>query len=273
MQFSPEQLISPLRATCPYTSTRIPASGRISFALIVIFLVFAGTTADAGDCQTGFTVAYHEYTPYSFFSDEGELKGSDIAYVTKILDSLSCKYRFVPMSWDKTLVEIDGGRIDLSMYASHTPDRARKYLYSIPYRHETGVYAIKKGAPDRLRIQTLQEIAARGIVVGTDYFSERGPEFTDLLTKYPQNFRHIAETRPMLRMMLSGRVDAIIDYEQAVKYELIPLKQQDSVELLFLDFEKDPIHMIFNRKTVNPDLVKKVNRFIKEHPYEIVGTQ
>ncbi|BCX88893.1 proton glutamate symport protein [Methylomarinovum tepidoasis] len=80
-------------------------------------------------------VGYHPgQLPFSFFNDQGELAGYDIALCHRFAQDLKLKLIFVPWTYKTLVTQLHNGQIDLAVGGLLvTPARLPKLLFSTPY--------------------------------------------------------------------------------------------------------------------------------------------
>jgi len=76
-------------------------------------------------------------TPYSYFNNQKELVGYDIAYAYALAKDLDCKLEFIPCDYNRLHVELQAGYYDIAMSAIlMTEDRLLDLNFTRPYKEE-----------------------------------------------------------------------------------------------------------------------------------------
>lgn len=237
------------------------------FAALLLFAALS-PVAWSESCDREYTVSIQkDYRPFTYIAETGEIIGSDIRYFTQLMTTLDCDFRFIPMSWEQTLQELDGGRVDITLYASKTAEREKRYYYSVPYRNQLAILAMRSKDPRSAEVKQLADIPRLKLNVATDFAAWRSDELTAMVRQHREHFVDVEEAQPAVRMLLSERVDAVIDDASAVKLELALLGYGDAVKYLRVGFDQDPNHIIFNKATVSEAMVKRFNREINVMDY------
>lgn len=228
------------------------------FIFTTVKLLWGAPVAESSACSHELRIAWHDYKPFSYLRTGSDVpSGLDIDILRSLMNELDCDFRLIPMSWEQTLIELNGGRIDMSMYASRTPERDRVYRFSVPYRTQQAVLAVRSDS--NISIETLEDILRLDITVAADIHAYRGEQFAEVLKKaQPNKFIHVSEVESGLRMLLSERVDALVDDKDAMTEETEILGVSSRLKLLPVEIYNDDIHFIFN-KNVPASLVTEVN--------------
>lgn len=94
----------------------------------------------SGVLKVGFS---SEAVPYSYFNDQGELVGYDIAYAYQLARDLDCRLEFIPVDFDHLAEQLDEGVYDIGMSAFlMTEDRLSKMDFSQPYDVQHNVLVV-----------------------------------------------------------------------------------------------------------------------------------
>lgn len=77
-----------------------------------------------------------DYRPFSYFGDDAELRGVDVAMAKRLARSLDVDVRWVMTSWPSLAEDLARGRFDIAMSGvTRNLSRQRDGLFSIGYRH------------------------------------------------------------------------------------------------------------------------------------------
>jgi arginine transport system substrate-binding protein len=143
-------------------------------------------------------------------------QGFHVDLANIICQGLQEKCRIIPMIWDQLFLALDKGDIDLIMGVFMTPERAQKYLFSIPYMISKGQFiALTKSNLSRyeqlkgLKVGTLKEETGTGVFLG--YLQAAFPDF----------FKEIVEFKDidtMLTALDNNSIKAGFMHSTAVNY-------------------------------------------------------
>ena len=113
-------------------------------------------------------VGYHPGNiPYSYFNDQDELVGYDIAMAYSLARDLDCRLEFIPLDIDRIGEQLDRDLYDVAMSAiMMTEERIREMDFSRIYSQQDNVLVVS--AKERNLFLNLQNVQKReGLVIGT----------------------------------------------------------------------------------------------------------
>ncbi len=219
----------------------------------------------AGAAQAcSLTVGYEPWEPYQFKNAKGEVVGIDIELVTVYAKDAGCAVTFMELPWARQLKDIEDGRLSIAMAASRTPEREAFGLFSAPYRDEefrlfvrTGEGANASGASVKDVIGKMAKVAiTRGYYAGDEVEALMGD------ASFKERFHEVANEDTSFKMLLAGRVDAVLT-DRFVGFAGARLAGGgDRVQLHPLSVRKSPVHLLFSRKGVTPDVVQRIDAAI-----------
>lgn len=64
-------------------------------------------------CGGALRIGYTNYQPMNYDGEDGELIGHDVEFAEKALGELGYEYKFVRIEWNKKVLELNSGNIDL----------------------------------------------------------------------------------------------------------------------------------------------------------------
>jgi proton glutamate symport protein len=143
--FRLELLLNP-RATLPYDSFTLHPSitEGVDATVYRVASRVPESDRDAGVHETTLEriqrtgtlrVGYHEAViPFSYFNDQKQLVGFDIAVAYELARSLNVKLVFIPFEWNALNDDLEANRFDIAMSGIYvTADRIRTVSASVPY--------------------------------------------------------------------------------------------------------------------------------------------
>jgi len=207
-------------------------------------------------------VGWEPYAPFTFAGADGEATGADIDLIKAVGDEIGCSIVPVQLPWARILKEVEQGTLDLSTSTSRTPERDQWALFSEPYREtEIAIYVRRDEIP-RFELHELADVPAQRLRLGVivDYYygealaeAASDPEFVawlDAAPDYPTN----------IRKLVSGRIDGFLVEDVAVmEAELARMGLSERVERYPLRIPGERLRFMFSRKTVEPEMVAKVD--------------
>jgi len=235
---------------------RATMSGLV-WAVATIVPLWAGA---APACEL--RVGWEPYAPYTFADEQGNGTGADIDLITAIAGEIGCTVTTVELPWARMLKEIERGTLDVATSASWTEERASWGRFSEPYREAVVAIYVRLDESDRYALQSLADVPAQQMRLGVivDYYygdvvaAEIGkPEvlaWTDGAPDYPSN----------IRKLVNGRIDGFLAEDVAVMdTEVERMGMSDRVERYPLRIQGEELRFLFSRKTIEPELVAKVD--------------
>jgi polar amino acid transport system substrate-binding protein len=236
-----------------------------SAAVLAGCLVIA-TTGSAAAQQCTLRVGYDSYGVYSYTDGAGRAGGIDNDVVRAFAEELGCAVSFEELPWQRILLAIEAGQLELTSSASLTEERQRFARFSVPYRQAEVAIYVRRGETGRFPLKGLQDIPETsmrlGIVTGYYY----GQEFEALM----KDDRFAAQVDPAvdydinIRKLLHGRIDGfIVDDAGVMVSALRRLGVADRIERYPLSLTGDDLRFMFSRKTVDASRVEEVNHILE----------
>ncbi|MBU6383924.1 MAG: cation:dicarboxylase symporter family transporter [Verrucomicrobia bacterium] len=109
-----------------------------------------------------------ECIPYSYFNEQHELVGYDIAYAYELARDLNCELQFIPLKFSELAPELLNGDFDIGMSAIIMNEpRLVQMQFAFPYAEDTNVLVVKRDQRKRfLNLASLQALPGVRIGVG-----------------------------------------------------------------------------------------------------------
>ena len=218
----------------------------------------AAETQRSTDDECVLRVAWEPYDPFTFVNSDGILTGADIEVIKTVAEEIGCALSFRGMPWNRILLEIEKGAVDVTSSASRTEERDEWAWFSAPYRTPEVALFVRKGGSRNHRLSSLADIPRVGFRLGLieGYFLGEDvarlmadPAFaalTDSAADYPVN----------LTKLLHGRIDGfLVDDVHVLRAEAQAMGVLDAVERHPLQVEGVNLHYMFSRKSVSRDIV------------------
>ncbi len=233
-------------------------------AIVMALLASLGWPAAAWSCEL--RVGWEPYAVYTFNDEQGEPAGADIDLLHEVAHQVGCRLIFEELPWARVILEIESGMLDVTSSASRNAERDGFAHFSVPYREAEVAIFVKRGQTQSHPLESLAAIKKTefrlGAIAGYHYTDEFGelmkdPDFAariDVSVDYPTN----------LRKLVHGRIDGyIVDDVGVLVAEARALGVEDQIERHPLRFPGEPLHLMFSRKSVAPDIVQATNRIIQ----------
>jgi polar amino acid transport system substrate-binding protein len=166
---------------------------------LTLLLVFAGLPARAAVLvRVGINASY---APFESVDDSGRLSGFDIDLVNAWARAEGVTVKFVNLPWPNLLASLESGRVDMIVSAvAVTPERQRRFDFSVPYYFEPQVLLV----PTAAQHDDPRELASIGALAGSsalDWLARLGVR--------PAALQRYDGVPPMLADLRSGAIDGV----------------------------------------------------------------
>jgi len=207
-------------------------------------------------------IAWHQYKPYAYYSEETqEVSGLDIELLTSLLDEIGCQYEFTRMTWQRTLLELKKGRVDISIFAFVTEERIKEYNFSNSYRDESVRIAMLSENHDKWPIKSLPDIEKYQLKLAHDTHVWAGEAFQKFIDKNAEKyFVHVHGTKTRLEMLLKERVNGIVGDPLTIQLEAEALGKSELIEFADFTIFDNPVHFIMSKQSTDQELVDSINK-------------
>ncbi len=140
------------------TVINIFLAGLIQFAFT--HLTYAQSTLEQIQSTGIFRIGTEgAYAPFSYHDPSGKLTGFDVEIGREIALRMKVKPEFVESKWDGLISGLDAGRFDAVMnQIAITPEREKKYTFSLPYVISAAVLITRK---DNNQIKTFRDLKGK----------------------------------------------------------------------------------------------------------------
>jgi polar amino acid transport system substrate-binding protein len=215
---------------------------------------------------------WYTLDPYQYQKDVTGIKvltGLDVELMKAISKETDGKVKYEYALWEDLLNDIENGKKDFATGALFSEERAKSFYYSLPFRYEEDSLFVEKSKLKDLNEQSLKELlecCARkkfklGVVKGFIYADP-------LINQYindPQNQDNIVRVNndyENLELLLNKEIDGFLADRIVGATIIWRMGVEKEVSEKRLHVIK-PIHIIFSKKTVSPDVVQKYNSAIQ----------
>ncbi|GAA0777245.1 substrate-binding periplasmic protein [Roseibium denhamense] len=255
----------------PYGPIRIKKTVWRLFLGIALMLVVLTSTArfpaSAENCPNPLRIHVpQDYEPFSYKTSEGQIVGIDFEFVQAVLHRAGCQIEFYEMPFQRAVVELSAGRLDMTMFSSITDERRAFAHFSVPYRNETAGLVIRSADTGKFDISSLEDILSLNLLLAHDIGTYRGDPFETFLQK-PEAQKHIVQvsgSEQSLQMLLKGRITAIVETPAAVFSLARSLNVEDQIEEHPFLLWSEPVHLMFSNKSVPKTFVDQVDAIISK---------
>src|SRR6516164_3183599 len=217
--------------------------------------------------------AWYPWDPYQYRDyrrDVPILTGFDIE-IERALERLIGKEILLPeISWQDQLTGVADGTIDIAAGAVYSDARNAYAYFSKPYRTETDVLILRKGAGVRYPFRTVEgmldtfakEKFRLGVIAGYIYADKRISAFIADPANKDQIFP-VAGDAQNLRNLLAGLIDGFLADRIAANTTAWRRDEGNLIEEHPLRFTAD-VHFMLTRATQTPQMVARLDDAIDE---------
>jgi len=223
---------------------------RINKLLIVFFLLGVFTL-----CQhkNKLIIGTGDYTPFEFYDSHGKLSGYDIELGERIAKELNLEIEWKTFHFQDLFFRLEDNTIDAIIAAIHiTPERKKKYLFSIPYLNTGLVFITNKNNHIGSDIDDFKNkrIAAKVKATGANFLLENRAKYFFEVVQY-------SETSECFYALSENKVDAVLsDYLSARNY----LKSNPSFKIATTPFNYAGLGIV--AKLNNKPLIERINKVL-----------
>lgn len=258
------------------------ATGLVFVVLAVLIASGSPTAAAQGTPSGGYveyspperlTGGWYPWDPYQYRDMRHGipvLTGFDVEIERAVVRTMGTELVLQETPWPEHLKALAEGKMDIAAGATFSPDRAAFAYFSQPYRTETDVLVLPKGASSRYRFDSVPEMLALfashhfrvGIVAGFVYADERVNRFI----ADPANRQWVvpaADDARNLQNLLDGYIDGFLADRIAAATTAWRMQRGDLIEEYPFRFST-AIHFMLSRKSQSPETLARLNAAINE---------
>ena len=198
------------------------------------------------------------------------LTGFDVEIERALARVMSTEILLPEIAWEDHLAALAAGTADIAAGATATEARGRYAYFSKPYRTETDVLILPKGASGRYPFRTIEQMIDTftkqkfrlGVVAGFIYADERinafiaDPAHEEQIVPVPSDAQN-------LRNLLAGVIDGFLADRIAAATTAWRRHEGARIEEHPLRFSTD-IHFMLSRATQTPKMLARLNDAIDE---------
>jgi polar amino acid transport system substrate-binding protein len=198
------------------------------------------------------------------------LTGFDVEIERALARVLGVEIVLTDMAWEEHGAALAAGSADIAAGATYSPERDRYAYFSKPYRQETDVLVLRRGASSRYRFVNVEQMLDEfvrlrfrlGVIAGFTYADQKindfiaDPSHGDLIVKVGDDVRN-------LQNLLDGRIDGFIADRIVAATVAWRRQRSGEVEEYPLRVSTD-IHFMLSRASQSPAMLARLNGAIDE---------
>lgn len=232
-------------------------------AILVTVCVGFFQFLDAAELRMGL----YNWPPFSFVGEgpsrginvEGANRGIDVDLANEISIRVGIDLTIHPCPFERCLLEMELGRLDLMSGIALTPKRAKYMDYVLsPYAEVSTAFFVRRGEETRLlRYEDLYNLQI-GVVSEAHYFDR-----FDIDSKLDKTVFH--SEKLMIKLLHLGRIDTFVSHGVTGAYEI--LNQGFKAALVKAPYSPGgqiPIYFAISRKSPHLALLPAISQAIKD---------
>lgn len=211
-----------------------------------------------------FSVGWELWYPYQFHNKTKELTGVDIEAFNLISKEAGMSVSYVELPWQRHLMYIKSGMIDIAFGASYTNERAQTAYFSIPYRKESVNFFVKKGMSQSIKLEKLSDLIESEYLIGVENGYYYGKEYQKLKTisGFISRINSVLDIEQNAKMLMKGHIDGFLADPMSMQSFVEKYKLQDEFEIHPLPIYQGDIYIMLSKKTCTEDDFIKINQAI-----------
>ncbi|MBN1968117.1 MAG: transporter substrate-binding domain-containing protein [Candidatus Delongbacteria bacterium] len=200
--------------------------------------------------------------PLEIIDTDNSVTGFDFDILRMALNSSGIKLDYYKGSvpWDRHLLMIKEGQLDVGVASSWVKERASYAYYSFPYRNEYIALYVRNEDENKYHVQSLDDLLGLDISIGVKKGFSYGGKVDRLIEKLGDRIEWVHDNEQNYNKLVNNRIDAILSY---------PLEHDDYVNELGLTGKlklvensvttSGKVYFILSKSTCNIETLDKLN--------------
>jgi len=214
--------------------------------------------------ETKLTVVTEDWPPFSYLDENGQVNGLTTELVKQLLADQGIHYELELLPWNRAYQKAKN-ESNVAIYSIYrTKERESHFYWYCPLMDPVPVYVYSKSTRQGINVNTLNDLRHYTLGVTRDSFASK-----ELLKNPIYEQLHInsgSDDAVNVKTLLNGRVDLILDTEEALKYRLglwgLTMSEvkrhmefkMSSVKALCMAFNKGTSLNILNKLNIQRDI-------------------
>lgn len=240
--------------------------------LFLLYTISCGVFAEEETAQVKskiLKIGYAERPPHRYTSEEGEPVGSDIEYLSGVLDSANINYQFFSYPWKRVIRLVETGQLDIAMAAAKIEERqAFAYFSGEIFSVGDNVLLVHENYSKSFsQFTSLAQLIVMPVKIAVTRGSSYSDEYDLLLSNpaFTERLMPVNSINQAVTLALSGRITGFITSFALAQYELIGRceHEQFSVAYRLLEDENTASYLMYSKKTVSLAIVAQIDNAMK----------
>jgi polar amino acid transport system substrate-binding protein len=228
--------------------------------LLIVLIIVPAHYSSAGNEEV-YTVDFEKWPPFRIEDKEipEGFKGLDIEILNELSKKLNIKIQIKRSPWARSLANLKSGDSDIITGVAYTDERAEYINYAEPsYYSVNPVFYVKKGRGRLIKNYNDLYSYSIGYSIKSAYFE---PFNSDTKLKKIE----LSSETHLIKMLMLGRVDAIIGTEPNISYDLIKSGNKSKVEpVLYKPDKKTKLFIGVSKKSPLASRMKEIEKVIND---------
>lgn len=202
--------------------------------------------------------------PYQYHNEQNELTGVDIEIFNLISKRAGLTVSYVELPWQRHLLYIKSGTVDIAFGASYTEERAETAYFSIPYRKELVNLFVKKGTSKSIKLTKLSDLIDSKYLIGIENGYFYGDEYEKLKTVpgFISRINSVIDIEQNVKMLIKGHIDGFLADPISMQSFVKKYKFEDEFEIHPLPIYQGDIFIMLSKKMCSKADLVKINQAI-----------
>lgn len=226
------------------------------FSLILCFILPAQSKE--------FVVGWELWYPYQFHNNESKLTGVDVEIFNLIAKKADMTISYVELPWQRHLMYIQNGMVDIAFGASHTEERAKTAHFSLGYRKEKVNLFVKKGTKNDIKLNKLADLIASDYLIGVEngYYYGENYEKLKHSPEFMAQISSVLDIEQNVKMLLKGHINGFLADPFTMQSFIEKYQFKDQFEIHPLPIYQSDIYIMLSKKTCAVEDLAKINQAI-----------
>ena len=249
--------------------TGLVALSMLAFLVLQLVYSLQSGPGQQGSLRGTVRLGCEPYYPYQFENEDGRLSGMGVQLVREAFTRAGYRVNLEPKEWYSLLEEVERGRLTATTLAFHTADRERFGTFSHAYfsMRLAVFYRLDRYSSVPSSTEALLELARRDqLKLGRARAYAYPAEIETLFRDPVVGLRTLeaANEAQNLDNLINGRVDLVIGDDLAGTSYVMKNRWGDDIGRGTLDVEVRPVHLLYSKVGLDPEMVKRVDVAIDE---------
>jgi polar amino acid transport system substrate-binding protein len=211
-----------------------------------------------------FSVGWELWYPYQFHNENRQLTGIDIEAFNLIAKKAELSVSYVEIPWQRHLMYIKSGMVDIAFGASYTVEREQTAYFSIPYRKELVNLFVKKGRVQSIQLSQLSDLIDSKYLIGVENGYFYGKEYEKLKANpsFMAHINNVIDLEQNVKMLMEGHIDGFLADPMSMKSFIKKYKFENEFEIHSLPIYQGDIYIMLSKKSCGVKDLAKINEAI-----------